>query len=61
MNKVTNTSTSVVLSRKREPIYDFIRVISCLCIIVIHCTDALIDGNSYDYIWCIRECYSVNC
>lgn len=44
---------AVVKTKKREPIYDVIRVISCLCIIGIHCTDALVVGEAYNYIWWI--------
>ena len=51
MNKNENVALSEL--RKRKPIYDVIRVISCLCIIAIHCTDALIEEKTYDYVWYI--------
>lgn len=41
--------------KKREPIYDIIRVISCLCIIAIHCTDKLVETGVYDYIWYVGD------
>lgn len=53
MEKIKAEGTILSVSRKREPIYDVIRVISCLCIIAIHCTDALIEEKTYDYVWYI--------
>lgn len=38
---------------KREYIYDYIRVFACVCIIGIHTSDILINGNTFDNIWWI--------
>lgn len=41
------------MAKQRENIYDYIRVISCLAIIVIHCTDVLLDNQDYGRTWWI--------
>lgn len=53
MYKIKNENVALLDSRKREPIYDVIRVISCLCIIAIHCTDILIENSTHNYVWYI--------